>query len=107
MVGEDGDGPPRLAPGAEDLDAAFDGQLAGLLAMAGATGKADEVVKLPTRGAITAPLRPVIRQAIMTDSGMAVEPSYMEAFATSMPVSSQIMVWNSKMACSVPCEISA
>ena len=56
LVGEDGDGPPRLAPGAEDLDAAFEGQLAGLLAVAGATGKADEVVKLPTRGAITAPL---------------------------------------------------
>ena len=24
-----------------------------------------------------------------------------------MPVNSQIMVWNSKMDCSVPCEISA
>ena len=29
------------------------------------------------------------------------------AFATSMPVSSQTIVWNSKMDCSVPCEISA
>jgi leucyl aminopeptidase len=47
---------PRLAPGAEELDAAFDGELAALLAVAGATGKADEVVKIPTRGAITAPL---------------------------------------------------
>ncbi|MBV9919528.1 MAG: leucyl aminopeptidase, partial [Pseudonocardia sp.] len=56
LVGEDGDGPPRLAPGAEDLDTAFDGQLAGLLAVAGATGKSDDVVKLPTRGVLTAPL---------------------------------------------------
>ncbi|MCX6466617.1 MAG: leucyl aminopeptidase [Pseudonocardiales bacterium] len=51
--GEEG---PVLAPGAESVDAAFDGGLAALLAVAGATGKAEEVVKLPTRGAITAPL---------------------------------------------------
>jgi leucyl aminopeptidase len=48
--------PPRLAAGAEEIDAAFEGQLAALLALAGATGKADEIVKLPTRGAIAAPL---------------------------------------------------
>ena len=52
----DGDGPPVLAPGAESLDAAFDGGLAGLLAVAGATGKADEIVKVPTRGTLGAPL---------------------------------------------------
>jgi leucyl aminopeptidase len=48
--------PPRLAPGAAAVDAAFDGDLAALLALAGATGRADEVVKLPTRGALAAPL---------------------------------------------------
>ncbi len=48
--------PPRLAAGAATLDAAFDGELAALLALAGATGKADEVVKLPTRGTVAAPL---------------------------------------------------
>ena len=47
---------PRLAPGADEVDAAFDGELAALLATAGATGKADEVTRIPTRGAITAPL---------------------------------------------------
>jgi leucyl aminopeptidase len=52
----DSGAPPRLAPGAEEVDAAFDGQLAALLTVAGATGKADEIVKLPTRGTITAPL---------------------------------------------------
>ena len=46
------DGAARLAPGADELDAAFDGELAALLAVAGATGKADEVVKLPTRGTV-------------------------------------------------------
>ena len=43
----------------------------------------------------------------MAASGTAVEPSYMEALATSMPVNWQIMVWNSKIAVSVPCAISA
>ncbi|WP_219418685.1 leucyl aminopeptidase [Pseudonocardia nigra] len=49
---------PRLAPGADEVAAAFDGDagLIGLLAVAGATGKADEVVKVPTRGSLTAPL---------------------------------------------------
>jgi leucyl aminopeptidase len=52
-----GDGDvPVLAPGAETVDAAFDGDLAAALAVVGATGKADEVVKLPARGAIAAPL---------------------------------------------------
>ena len=43
----------------------------------------------------------------MAASGTAVEPSYMEALATSMPVSWQIIVWNSKIVVSMPCEISA
>jgi leucyl aminopeptidase len=54
----DGEEHPRLAPGAAEIAAAFggEGDLAELLAVVGATGKADEVVKLPARGAITAPL---------------------------------------------------
>ncbi len=51
-----GEGGPRLAPGGEEVDAAFDGGLADLLAVLGARGKADEVIKVPTRGAISAPL---------------------------------------------------
>ena len=47
---------PRLAAGAAAVDEAFDGELAALLALAGATGRADEVVRIPTRGTITAPL---------------------------------------------------
>jgi leucyl aminopeptidase len=50
---------PRLAPGADEVAEAFgegDGGLAAMLAVAGATGKAEEVVKVPTRGSITAPL---------------------------------------------------
>ncbi|MGH3881276.1 MAG: leucyl aminopeptidase [Actinophytocola sp.] len=43
-----------LAPGTEQVDAAFDGGLAGVLASLGATGKPDEVVKLPTLGRLRA-----------------------------------------------------
>jgi leucyl aminopeptidase len=53
VPGEEG---PRLAPGGEEIDAAFDGALTELLAVLGARGKADEVIKVPTRGAIGAPL---------------------------------------------------
>ena len=47
LQGEDG---PLLAAGAAAVDAAFDGRLAGLLATLGASGKAEEVVKIPTLG---------------------------------------------------------
>jgi len=40
-------------------------------------------------------LRFVMSQAMMAASASAVAPSYMEALATSMPVSWQISVWNS------------
>jgi hypothetical protein len=50
--------------------------------------------------------RRVTRWAISIASAQAVEPSYIEALATSMPVSSATWVWNSNSACKVPCEIS-
>ncbi|MGH3821316.1 MAG: leucyl aminopeptidase [Pseudonocardiaceae bacterium] len=51
-----GEGGPRLLPGNEEVDAAFDGTLIDLLRVLGARGKVDEVIKVPTRGAIGAPL---------------------------------------------------
>ncbi|MCD2196526.1 leucyl aminopeptidase [Actinomycetospora endophytica] len=53
---DDGVPVPPLLVGADDVDAAFGGELASLLSLAGAAGAAEEVVKLPSRGAITAPL---------------------------------------------------
>jgi leucyl aminopeptidase len=53
MCGEEG---PQLLPGSEEVDAAFEGVLVDLLAVLGAKGKADEVIKVPTRGTISAPL---------------------------------------------------
>ena len=51
LAGDDG---PVLAPGATVADAAFDGRLAGLLATLGASGKAEEIVKVPTMGKLPA-----------------------------------------------------
>jgi hypothetical protein len=50
---------------------------------------------------------PVARTAIMAVSGTALDPSYIDALATSMPVNWQIIVWNSKIVVRIPCEISA
>nr|WP_226352066.1 leucyl aminopeptidase [Pseudonocardia sp. ICBG601] len=50
----DGTG-PALAAGADDVDAAYSGELLELLTTVGATGKAEQVVSLPTRGALSAP----------------------------------------------------
>ena len=40
-------------------------------------------------------------------SAVAVLPSYIEALEMAMPVRSAIMVWYSKIYCSVPCDTSA
>ena len=54
-----------------------------------------------TQADTTSPRR-VCTPARMLASASAVPPSYMEALLTSMPVSSQIAVWNSKMVWSTP-----
>jgi leucyl aminopeptidase len=51
IQGEDG---PRPAPGAEEVDAAFGGELASTLATLGATGRAEEVTKIATAGRLPA-----------------------------------------------------
>jgi leucyl aminopeptidase len=45
-----------LAPGAEDVDRAFDGGLTEALSGLGATGEQGEITKIPTFGRLTAPL---------------------------------------------------
>jgi leucyl aminopeptidase len=47
---------PRLAPGAEEIDQALGGRLLEALTAVGATGAADEVVKLATLGAVEIPV---------------------------------------------------
>jgi leucyl aminopeptidase len=47
---------PALAPGAADVDAALGGTLIASLAVLGATGHAEEITRLPSAGALAAPL---------------------------------------------------
>jgi leucyl aminopeptidase len=51
-----GPGGPLPAPGAEEVDRAFDGGLAATLSVLGATGKAEEVTKIAAAGRLAAPL---------------------------------------------------
>jgi len=53
VQGSDG---PTLAAGSDAVDAAFEGKLVEVLSTLGASGKAEEVVKLPTLGKLAAPL---------------------------------------------------
>jgi leucyl aminopeptidase len=50
---QDGEG-VALAPGSERVDAAFDGNLTEILRTVGATGRQDEVVKIPSMGKLPA-----------------------------------------------------
>lgn len=47
---------PRAAPGGEGLDQALDGRLTEILSTVGFTGRAEEVAKIPTFGALPAPV---------------------------------------------------
>ncbi len=55
-----GEGGPRPAPGAEGLDEALGGKLAATLDAVGVKGKTGEIAKVPTFGALTAPLLVVV-----------------------------------------------
>jgi leucyl aminopeptidase len=70
---DDEKGALRLAAGAAAVDAAFDGELASLLALAGATGRADEIVRIPTRGTVTAPLLVAVGLGPAGDDGPSAE----------------------------------
>ncbi len=54
-VVEDKNG-PRPAPGAQDVDSAFDGSLTAVLATLGATGKPEEITKIAATGRLPAKL---------------------------------------------------
>lgn len=56
-TGPDG---PRPAPGAESVDEALGGGLAATLLAMGVKGKQGEIAKLPTFGALSAPLLAVV-----------------------------------------------
>ncbi|GAY08510.1 leucyl aminopeptidase [Pseudonocardia sp. N23] len=70
LVQGSGDAGPTLAPGGEEVAAAFgsDGELVAELVLLGATGKAEEVVRLSSRGAVAAPLVVAVGLGRATDT---------------------------------------
>ncbi len=64
-----GDGDVVLLPGSETLDKALKGSLARLLGQLGATGKADEVTKLPAMGAAKAGLLVAVGTGPLAEAG--------------------------------------
>jgi leucyl aminopeptidase len=68
-----GDGDPTLLPGAEPVDAALSGSLVTTLRQLGATGKADEVTKLPTGGAAKAAIVVAVGFGPVGEGGPEVE----------------------------------
>jgi leucyl aminopeptidase len=62
-----------LAPGSERVDAAFGGTLAEILRTVGATGRQDEVVKIPSMGRIPAGLVIAAGLGGSTDGGLSAE----------------------------------
>jgi leucyl aminopeptidase len=56
-----------LAPGAESVDRAFDGNLAAMLSGLGATGERGEVTKIPTFGKLAAPIVVAVGLGAETD----------------------------------------
>jgi leucyl aminopeptidase len=78
VSGPDG---PRPAAGAEEIEEAFSGELPGMLATLGATGRAEEITRIPALGRLAAPLivavglgdqRPPARETLRRAAGAAV-----------------------------------
>jgi leucyl aminopeptidase len=91
---------PQLAPGGEDVAKAYGRKLAPLLATLGVKGKAGELVKLPTGGAISAPvlLLAGLGDAATADSvrraagGAARAVSNAATVALALPADSPVLV---------------
>ncbi|MBB4916051.1 leucyl aminopeptidase [Streptosporangium saharense] len=78
--GEDG---PRLAPGAEGLDDALNGKLAATLGAVGVKGRPGEIAKVPTFGALAAPLLVVVGLGDAPGSGADYDPETLRRAAGS------------------------
>ena len=75
---------------------------AEMLSVIGAGSVDDLFVDVPESARLSGPIEGLPNHA----SELAVEPSYMEALATSVPRRRATCVWNSNSICSVPCAIS-
>ena len=82
--GDSGGAGPLLAPGAESVAAAFEGQLARTFAQLGATGAPGEVTKLASLGTISAPVIAAVGLGpVPTDDEGGVAPDTLRKAAAS------------------------
>jgi leucyl aminopeptidase len=65
---------PRVAPGAESVDSAFDGKLAATLETVGASGAEGEVTKLPAAAGLKAPLVVAVGLGDAPEEGDSFDP---------------------------------
>ncbi|HEU4539603.1 MAG TPA: leucyl aminopeptidase [Jiangellaceae bacterium] len=68
-----GDARPTLLAGAEPIDAALGGSISTTLEQLGATGKTDEITKLPSGGATKAPVVVAVGVGSVDDDGPTLE----------------------------------
>ena len=86
---------PRLAPGAEEVDRALNGELLPALVALGATGAEDEVVKLATLGRLGVP---VIATTGLGDAGANGDPVPLDAVRRAVGAASRALHGRSRVA---------
>ncbi|MFD0314478.1 leucyl aminopeptidase [Streptomyces flavalbus] len=94
-----GDKAPVVAPGAEAVDKAYDGRLAGVLETLGASGAEGEVTKLPAPPGFKAPL--VVAVGLGTEPGKDAEYGA-EALRKAAGVAARALAGSKKAAFALP-----
>jgi leucyl aminopeptidase len=84
----------ELAFGAADIDQAYGGRLVAALTAMGAEGKAGEVTKLPTLGALSAP--------VVVATGLGAGPSGAETLRRAAGVAVRALAGSAKVALALP-----
>ncbi len=90
---------PRLAPGAETVDAAFDGGLAGVLETLGASGAEGETTKLPAPAGVKAAVVLAVGLGEAPEDGDAFDP---EALRKAAGVAARALAGAKKAAFALP-----
>ena len=95
---------PRVAPGAESVDAAFDGKLAATLETVGASGAEGEVTKLPAAAGLKAPLVIAVGLGEAPEDGEEFDP---EALRKAAGVAARALAGAKKAAFALPAQRAA
>ncbi|MFJ6388860.1 leucyl aminopeptidase [Streptomyces sp. NPDC091972] len=90
---------PVVAPGAESVDKAYDGRLAGVLETLGASGAEGEVTKLPAPSGIKAPLVVAVGLGAEPEKDSSFDP---EALRKAAGVAARALAGSKKAAFALP-----